>query len=187
MKFLDRLLRVGLPLTVIAVVLTLITVAWMTEPDRYVQGFAPTQPLPFSHKIHAGDNNIPCEYCHTSVRTSRHAGIPAVDACFKCHNVTRLDSPFIQQLTELRDSGKPLEWKRIHSLPDYVYFDHRPHVAKGIACQECHGPVETMETVSQVLKMRMGACLECHRGERTYTTMAPPYPTAPVSCGTCHR
>ncbi len=187
MKVLDRLLRVGLPLTVAAVLATVITVGWMVEPDRYMVGYAPEQPIPFSHKVHAGDNNIPCEYCHTGARSGRHATIPSVDACFKCHNVTRTDSEWIGQLREIRDSGRPLEWERIHDLPDYVYFDHRPHVAKGIACQECHGPVEEMDVVRQATSMRMGACLECHRGERIYTTMEEPYPTAPVSCGTCHR
>lgn len=187
MKFLDRLLRIGLPLTVVAVLATVITVGWMVEPDRYMVGYAPEQPIPFSHRVHAGDNNIPCEYCHTSVLNSRHAGIPSVDACFKCHNVTKTDSEHIQGLKQILDSGGSLAWKRVYDLPDYVYFDHRPHVAKGIACQECHGPVEEMDVIRQHMSLRMGTCLECHRGERVYTTMAEPYPEAPVSCGTCHR
>lgn len=198
MQAVDRFLRVGLPLTVVSVLTTVILVGWNTQPDRYHIGYAPEQPIPYSHKVHAGDNQIPCEYCHTGARQGRHAMVPAVEACFKCHALTLPDSPHIKRLKAALDAGKAFPWKRIHDLPDHVYFDHRPHVALGIACQECHGPVETMDVVQQVLNMRMGACLECHRGQRQWSTPVPKarpdmvqvasgHPTGPTSCNACHR
>jgi hypothetical protein len=161
-------------------------------------GYAPQQPIPYSHRLHAGVNQIPCEFCHAGAREGRHAMIPAVEACFKCHKLTLPDSPLIKQLKLALDSGQPWPWKRVHDLPDHVYFDHRPHVALGIACQECHGPVETMDVVSQVTSLRMGACLQCHRGERRWSTPIPAsrpdmvqvasgQPTGPTSCNACHR
>jgi hypothetical protein len=198
MKSLDRFLRLGLPLTLGAILFTLITVGWYTDPDRFYIGYAPEQPIPYSHKVHAGDNQIPCEYCHTGASKSHYAMVPPVEACFKCHNVTKTDSEHIKRLKTVLDNDEPFPWKRIHDLPDHVFFDHRPHVNLGIACQECHGPVETMEVVEQVMNLRMGACLECHRGERTWSTPIPEprdymyeavsgHPTGPTSCGVCHH
>jgi hypothetical protein len=198
MQAVDRFLRVGLPLTVVSVLITVILVGWNTQPDRYHMGFAPEQPIPYSHKVHAGDNQIPCEYCHSGAREGRHAMVPALEACFKCHELTLPDSPHIQRLKAALEAGESFPWKRVHDLPDHVYFDHSPHVALGIACQECHGPVERMEIVEQVLNMRMGACLQCHRGQREWSTPVPPpregmvaaaagHPTGPTNCNACHR
>jgi len=124
--------------------------------------------------------------------------VPAVEACFKCHEVTKTESPYIQYLKKVYEAGESFPWMRVHDLPDYVYFDHRPHVALGIACQECHGPVESMEVVEQVMNLRMGSCLECHRGEREWATPVPEtredmvqvasgLPTGPTTCNACHR
>jgi hypothetical protein len=198
MQSVDRFLRVGLPVSALSILATVILVGWNTQPDRFHEGFAPEQPIPYSHKVHAGDNQIPCEYCHTGARKSRHAMVPAVEACFKCHEVTKTESPYIQHLKKVYESGESFSWLRVHDLPDYVYFDHRPHVVLGIACQECHGPVEAMETVEQVMNLRMGSCLECHRGEREWMTPMPErrddmvevksgHPTGPTTCNACHR
>ncbi len=198
LQTLDRFLRLGLPLALLAILLTVFTVGWMTQPDRFHDGYAPVQPIPFSHKVHAGDNRIPCEFCHSAVSASRHATIPAVEACFKCHLVTKTDSEDIRRLKEIADSGAPLPWKRVYDQPDHVYFDHRPHVSLGISCTECHGPVEEMDLLRQDMNLRMGACLKCHRGERDWRTQVPParsymvqvpngHPTGPTSCTACHR
>jgi len=187
MRSMDRLMRVGVPLALAVIITTLIVVGINTEPGNLAKGYAPDQPIPFSHKLHAGDNKIPCQYCHSGARRSRHAGIPAVGTCMNCHRVTKTDSPVIQTLTRIYEKNEPLAWNRIHRLPDHVYFDHRPHVADGIACQECHGKVQEMEKVKQVMSLRMGACLSCHRGERQLQFSTPLHLKGPTHCWACHR
>jgi len=184
---LDHLLKLWVPLGGVAVLSTVLVVGVLAEPDRYVRGYAPEQPVPFSHKVHAGDNAVPCLYCHSGAQRSRHAGVPGPAKCMNCHGVTKTDSPHIQTITATARSGEPFPWVRVYALPDHVYFDHRPHVAAGIACQECHGEVEKMEVVSRVMNMRMGKCLECHRGERTYFHGEKPEAAGPTHCWACHR
>jgi hypothetical protein len=150
-------------------------------------GYTPDQPIPFSHKLHAGDNKIPCQYCHTGAARSRHAGVPAVQTCMNCHAVTRTDRPTIQKLTQMYKAGEPMAWERIHTLPDHVYFDHRPHVNAGIACQTCHGEVQGMERVTRVLNMRMGACLDCHRDPSAALPAGSKVVQGPENCYACHR
>ena len=140
------------------------------------RGFSPDQPIPFSHKLHAGDNKIPCQYCHYNADKSRYATVPSTNICMNCHKVVRTDSPLIQQVKEKYDKGEPLEWIKVHDMPDFVYFNHKRHIAKNIECQKCHGPVETMVQVEQVQKMEMGFCVECHRKEK-----------ASITCDTCHH
>ena len=184
---LDHLTRFWLPIGAGTVAATVVIVGWNTQSDRFARGYAPDQPIPFSHRLHAGALKVPCEYCHSGVRRSRQAGVPPVDTCMNCHKVTKTDQPAIQRLASLQSQGEPLVWRRIHTLPDHVFFDHRPHVAAGIACQTCHGEVQTMEVVSQQMSMRMANCLGCHRDP---TPALPPTSTiqrAPENCNTCHR
>nr|BCX00241.1 MAG: class III cytochrome C domain protein [Bacteroidota bacterium] len=126
-------------------------------------GYAPKQPIPFSHKLHAGQYKIDCLYCHQTAETSKHASIPSLYTCMGCHNVVATQKPTIQQLKEYYDRGEPIEWIRVHSLPDHAYFSHRWHVAAGVSCQTCHGPVEQMDIVRQVNRLEMGDCITCHR------------------------
>ncbi|MHB8878618.1 MAG: cytochrome c3 family protein [Myxococcaceae bacterium] len=183
----DRFFRVILPAGAISVLATVLLVGYVTEPDRFVRGFEPEQPIHFSHRLHAGDNHIPCLYCHTGATRSRSATVPPLDTCMNCHRVTRTDRPAIKQLAALYESGKPIEWRRIYSLPDHVYFDHRPHVNGGIACQECHGEVQGMERVSQHMSLRMGACLDCHRDPGPALPAGSPIKQGPTNCNACHR
>jgi hypothetical protein len=163
-------------------------------PSASNQGYVPEQPIPFSHKLHAGDNKIPCMYCHTNVEKTRHATVPAVNVCMNCHRVVKTDSPHIQKITQAFQEGKPIEWIRVHELPDFVYFPHKRHVAKGIACETCHGNVKEMERVEQKMALTMGWCIECHRGETTpkqvlaqhYPGRQSNEPVAPTNCNTCH-
>src|SRR4051812_25506557 len=136
-------------------------------PSASNQGYAPEQPIPFSHKLMAGDNKIPCLYCHTGADKARHAGIPALNVCMNCHTVVKGDSPYIQKVKQLFAAGTPIEWIRVHELPDFVFFSHRPHIAKGVQCETCHGDVKKMERIEQAMPLSMGWCLDCHRGVTT--------------------
>jgi hypothetical protein len=165
-------------------------------PTASNQGYAPEQPIPFSHKLHAGDHKIDCKYCHSNVEVSRHATIPAVSVCMNCHSVVKTDSPHIQKIRKAYTEGKPIEWVRIHELPDYVYFPHNRHIAKGVSCESCHGEVSKMERVEQKGALTMGWCMECHRGQTTPQDVLkrvypnekhPKGPVAPVNCNTCHN
>lgn len=179
--------RFILPSGVAALLITVLGVGWFTQPDRYVRGYEPTQPIPYSHRLHAGILRIPCLYCHSGAVQSRQAGIPAVEKCMNCHRVTRTDRPAIQKLTAIYNSGAPLQWQRIHNMPDYVYFDHRPHVTAGIFCQTCHGEVQAMDVVYQHLSMRMGNCLGCHRDPHDALPADSRIKRGPDDCNACHR
>ena len=156
------------------------------------QGYQPVQPIVFSHKIHAGDNKIDCQYCHSSAKHSKHSGIPSVNVCMNCHKsiaevadntVVVLEDRTLEKAEldkeiakvysaagwdpeELEYTGdtKPIKWVRIHNLPDFVYFNHSQHVTvAGVKCQKCHGPVEEMEELYQHAPLTMGWCIDCHR------------------------
>jgi hypothetical protein len=131
----------------------------------WYQNYGPKQPIPYSHKIHAGDYKIPCLYCHGSAEYSAHAEVPGLETCMNCHMQVKKDSPLIQQLTEAYNSNKPIEWVKVHVMPDYVQFQHNAHVQAGVECQTCHGPVEEMEKVYQYAGLNMGWCLDCHRND----------------------
>lgn len=165
-------------------------------PSASNQGYAPEQPIPFSHKLHAGDQKIACTYCHSGVEKSRHATIPSMNVCMNCHSVVKPDSPFIQELKKAYTENRAIEWVRVHELPDYVYFSHKRHVAKGLACETCHGNVKQMDRIQQFAPLNMGWCMDCHRGNttpkhvlsETYPGEKNPHgPVAPVNCSTCHN
>lgn len=129
------------------------------------RGYSPDQPIPFSHKIHAGQYNIPCMYCHTGVEKSKHASIPSTNICMNCHIAVKTESPHIQKIHESWKTGKPIQWVKVHDLPDFVNFSHKRHVLRGVGCENCHGDVKDMTKIEQVKPMTMGYCLNCHRGE----------------------
>ncbi|MGE5488355.1 MAG: cytochrome c3 family protein [bacterium] len=179
--------RFVLPTGAAAVLLTVLGVGWHTQPDRFVRGYAPQQPIPYSHQLHAGVLKIPCQYCHSGVLKSRNASLPSVATCMNCHSVTKTDSPAIQKLAAAYKSGEPIRWERIHNLPDHVYFDHRPHVSAGILCQTCHGEIQTMPVVSQQMSMRMSNCLGCHRDPAFALPADSKIKQGPEHCNACHR
>lgn len=132
------------------------------------QNYAPKQPIPFSHKLHAGQYKIDCNYCHTGVRKSAKANIPSINICMNCHSQIKEGPKFgeagIAILLEHYEKQTPIEWVRVHNLPDFAYFNHSQHVqVGGIECQTCHGPVEEMEVVKQFSPLTMGWCINCHR------------------------
>jgi hypothetical protein len=130
------------------------------------QGYEPAQPITFSHRVHAGDNQIACLYCHSAAERSRVAGIPAASTCMNCHSQILKDSPEVQKIARALADKRPIQWTLVHNLPDHAVFNHSRHVSAGIKCQQCHGPVETMERVSQFETLSMGMCVGCHRTHR---------------------
>lgn len=131
-------------------------------------GYRPQQPVPFSHKLHVGELGMKCLYCHAGVERSAHSPVPTVSTCMGCHLIVKAESPRLALVREAYETGKPLEWQRVHKLPDYVHFNHARHIRAGIDCASCHGPVERMGVVSQVASLSMGWCLDCHRNPERY-------------------
>lgn len=128
------------------------------------QAFFPReQPVQFSHKHHVGDEGIDCRYCHTSVEDAAFAGIPPTKTCMNCHSQIFANSPYLEPVRESWRTGKPIEWTRVHDLPDFTYFDHSIHVNNGVGCSTCHGRVDLMPLAYQVASLQMEWCLECHR------------------------
>jgi hypothetical protein len=133
-------------------------------------GYKPTQPIPFSHKLHAGDKNIPCQYCHSSARRSAAAGIPSLNTCMGCHRLVATDKPNIKIITEHWKNNEPMQWVKVDDLPDFVRFSHKIHVTGAkLQCQECHGPVQTMDVVDQEAPLQMGWCIGCHKQKNAKT------------------
>ena len=177
--FISKNINVVLLCAVIAIVMLKFTYDGLMGVG-VTTNYQPSQPIEFSHKVHAGQNGIDCNYCHSSARKSKHSGIPSANVCMNCH--TYINEGSITGSTEIQkiydavgfDSKtrtyiegyeqKPIEWVRIHNLPDHAYFNHSQHVvAGGIECQECHGPVEEMDVLYQYAPLTMDWCIECHR------------------------
>jgi hypothetical protein len=135
-----------------------------------------SQPIAFSHKIHATEYKISCEYCHSYARRAAVAGIPSVQRCMGCHKITAANKTEVQKLQDHWNRKEPIQWQKVTRMPDFVYFEHWPHVRANIKCQTCHGPVETMEETKQVGALTMSRCLACHRKEKVS-----------IDCMTCHR
>ncbi|GAC1373750.1 MAG: c-type cytochrome [Hymenobacter sp.] len=128
------------------------------------QGYQPTQPIAFSHKLHAGEHQINCAYCHTSVYKSKSANIPSANICMNCHSQIKTESPEIKKIYRAIERKQPIQWVRIHNLPDLAYFNHSQHTqVAGLQCQTCHGPIQNMEVVYQYSALTMGWCINCHR------------------------
>ena len=160
----------------------------------YNINYQPDQPIPFSHKLHAGEYGMDCRYCHTAVEQGRHASIPSLDICMNCHLSVKVESPVIQQLREAYENNQSVVWEKVHLLPDFVKFNHSVHI-KALAghfvsgdlpassehvrktCTTCHGTVENMEIMYQHESLSMGWCIQCHRKEENQ---------APINCSTCH-
>ncbi len=144
-------------------ILVVVLVWYYFSPRNIEVGYAPKQPISYSHKLHAGELNIDCRYCHYTVEKSAHAAIPPTEVCMNCHKLVKTDSPEIKKVLESYMTDKPIEWVKIHQLPDYSYFDHSRHVSVGVSCVECHGRVDKMDVVFQNEPLSMGWCLDCHR------------------------
>jgi hypothetical protein len=141
------------------------------SPKTMAVGYAPTQPVPYSHAMHVGQLGLDCRYCHTTVEKTAFAAIPPAQICMNCHTAiegggskdAKGKSVALAPIRESWATGKPVEWVKIHDLPDYVFFNHSAHVNHGVGCVSCHGRIDQMDVVQQAAPLSMGWCLECHR------------------------
>ncbi|HZA51406.1 MAG TPA: cytochrome c3 family protein [Myxococcaceae bacterium] len=200
-------LALGVPAVATAVLL-------LYQRTSYATGqFHPyEQPVEFDHRHHVKDVGIDCRFCHHSVEVAATAGIPPTQLCMGCHGQVWNRSPLLDLVRNAYFTDRPIAWRRVHNLPDFVYFDHSIHVNKGVGCVSCHGRVDDMPSVMQVAELTMGFCLDCHRNperhirpkeEITNLAWAPPRGVDPIdlgkkliqeydihprtSCSTCHR
>jgi hypothetical protein len=179
----NSVLVVAAASTVLAgVVLTVFVLVRMRMPAASEQGNPREQPVAFDHRRHVGEAGIDCRYCHDLVERSAVAGVPPTARCMNCHAQVRNQSPLLDPVRKSFFSGVPIAWSRVHRLPGFVYFDHSIHVRKGVACSQCHGPVEGMARVFKVEPMTMGWCLDCHR-EVAGRLDLPKL----MDCSACHR
>jgi hypothetical protein len=172
-------------LMILAVPLSLPAAAALSalrEASYQALGEPVVQPIPFSHKHHAGDDGIDCRYCHTGAESSPEAGLPPTSTCMTCHSQLYRDAPALAPLHESARSGVPIPWRRVNSLPDFVYFSHGVHVADGIACERCHGPVRQMPRAWRGERLQMQWCLDCHREADARESRR-----RLTDCSTCHR
>ncbi len=207
-------LLVGLALSLAALVSQ--SGAWHIPGNQ--QDYEPQQPIAFSHRLHAGEMQVACLYCHSGAEKSRHAGIPAASTCMNCHKFVtaplgwlraedglakkenrhprRLVSPEIQKIYDAlalsdqmtpdpQKNPQPIQWTRVYRLPDFAYFNHSAHVNSGVNCQQCHGPVESMDHVRQIPDLTMGWCVNCHRTASANGVAGKPV-RASIDCATCH-
>jgi hypothetical protein len=193
--------------------LYLIGLVWYGASPRTLDvGYAPKQPVPYSHALHAGELGIDCRYCHQTVEKAATAAIPSTETCMNCHQRIHARSPKLEPIRASAASGLPVEWTKVHDLPDYAYFNHSMHVDHGVGCESCHGRIDKMDVVAQHEPLSMGWCLDCHRApeqflrpvdEVTNMGYAPPGGQTqlvaglelrrendinpPTDCSTCHR
>lgn len=126
------------------------------------------QPVQFSHKHHVGDDGIDCRYCHQTVETTGSAGMPSTQTCMNCHSQLWADSPYLEPVRASFRDNKPIEWERVHDLPEYTYFNHSIHIAKGVGCSTCHGEIDNMPAVYQNSSLQMEWCIACHRAPENF-------------------
>lgn len=190
---LDYNLKVRLPILIFVVLAVFVITYYASYAERNGIGYQPDQPIAYSHKIHAGELKIDCRYCHSDVEKSRHANVPSAKVCMNCHTIAKKDSPEIQRLTDYYNRGVAIQWKRVHRVPDFAYFNHSVHVNKGIDCSNCHGNVADMEIVEQVKDFTMRACIDCHENPHENIKNIIPgkqniqINNGPINCSTCHR
>lgn len=196
----------------IAVMTGVAAYTYFSHPIVMDTGYRPEQPVPYSHKLHAGNLGMDCYYCHNTVMKAGHAAVPATETCMNCHTRVKNNSAALAPVRESYATGKPVKWVKVHILPDYAYFNHSAHVTAGVSCVSCHGRIDQMVEVQQVKPLNMGWCLECHRNPapnvrpaefvtkldweppagKTATEIGMEIVNAkklnpPVNCGGCHR
>ncbi|WP_394837087.1 cytochrome c family protein [Pendulispora rubella] len=175
------------------------------SPKNLQVGYAPVQPVPYSHKLHVGQLGMDCRYCHANIERAAHAMIPPTQTCMGCHSVVKTESARLANVRSSWDTGKAIEWVKVHKLPEHTFFDHSAHLAAGVGCATCHGRIDEMEIVRLDKPISMGWCLECHRDptpslrpkdqitnmdwrpEMAPAGWQPPSVNPPKHCSGCHR
>jgi len=211
-KSLDFLIRAAGAFLGFSILTGVAAYTYFTLPVVQDTGYRPEQPVPYSHKLHAGNLNMDCYYCHNTVAKAAHAAIPSTETCMNCHTRVKSDSALLAPVRKSYATGEPVKWVKVHNLPDYAYFNHSAHVTAGVSCVSCHGRVDQMVEITQVQPLNMGWCLECHRNPApnlrpaelvTKLDWEPPAGKTraeigmeivkskninpPVHCGGCHR
>lgn len=149
-------------------VLLIFLVWYYFSPEYTVVGYQPTQPVEYSHRLHAGQLGMDCRYCHNWVENSPHANVPPTQTCMNCHRAVKTQSLKLQPVRQSWATGEPIRWVKVHHLPDYAHFAHSVHTGNGVGCETCHGRIDQMEVVAQQEPLSMGWCLECHREPELY-------------------
>lgn len=192
--------------------LSVVFVVWFWFSPKHTDvGYQPTQPVFYSHKLHAGQLGIDCRYCHRLVETGPHATVPDTETCMGCHRQIKKDSPLLPKLLAASESGNPVPWVKVHMLPDFAYFSHAVHIDAGVGCASCHDRIDEMEIVRQTQPLSMSWCLECHRAPAAHVRPPEVSPTQmdwqpseqsiaaaserlgrrelnpPTHCSACHR
>jgi NAD-dependent SIR2 family protein deacetylase len=156
----------------------LVFLVWLyLSPWNLDVGYAPLQPVPYSHKLHAGLLHMDCRYCHQEVEVGPHAAVPTNQTCMNCHTEIKKESEALEPIRSSFETGKPVKWVKVHLLPDYVYFSHAAHLNAGVGCVSCHGRIDQMEIVRQAKPLSMAWCLECHRAPAEHVRPADVWPT----------
>ena len=211
-KSLDFLIRATGAFLGISILTGVAAYTYFTLPVVIDTGYRPEQPVPYSHKLHAGNIGMDCYYCHNTITKAGHAAIPATETCMNCHTRVKTDSALLAPIRKSYATGEPVKWVKVHSLPDFAYFNHSAHLSAGVSCVSCHGRVDQMVEITQVKPLNMAWCLECHRNPapnlrpaefvtkldweppagKTATEIGMEIVKAkainpPVNCGGCHR
>jgi len=174
---------------------------FLRHPRVMDVGYRPQQPVPFDHRLHAGELGISCVYCHTSVETSAHSTVPPTQTCMNCHLSGQRDSPRLEMVRKSYENNEPIPWVRVHRLPEYAFFNHSRHINAGIDCASCHGEVEKQGVIAQKEPLTMGWCLDCHRDPEAHVIpvrkvsgldvdpklLRSDIPKGPEHCSACHH
>jgi hypothetical protein len=162
-KSTDKYVRIGVGVLALLALGGGAVAMYIGYPTVIMTGYTPVQPVPYSHKLHAGDLGMDCYYCHYTANKSSYAAVPQTEVCMNCHTRVKPQSPRLEKVRESFATGKPVEWVRVHRLPDYVFFNHQAHVTVGVSCVSCHGRIDQMVEVKQMEPLNMAFCLDCHR------------------------
>jgi menaquinone reductase, multiheme cytochrome c subunit len=162
-KSFDTSVKIGAAVVVVMALGAVGLFAYFAYPTVRNPGYAPRQPVNYSHRVHVGQMGMDCTYCHYTVQKAAFAAIPSTEICMNCHIRVRVNSQELAPVRESYATGDPIEWIKVHRLPDYVFFNHSAHVNSGVSCVSCHGRVDQMEIVRQVEPLNMAWCLDCHR------------------------
>ncbi|HVT12080.1 MAG TPA: cytochrome c3 family protein [Fimbriimonadaceae bacterium] len=146
------------------------------SPANTKVGVPKDQPIPFSHKHHAWELGIDCRYCHTSVEKSAYPGLPPSETCMSCHSQIWTNSPLLEPVRQSYETGTPIHWTQVNKVPEFVYFNHSIHIARGLNCNTCHGPVQDMQITYKGNPFQMAWCLQCHRAPERYLHTDPAHP-----------